>query len=369
MAVHMRIAPIVLPLLCHLAHASTEPVISNSAENQRRLAELLTPVSCLTDYVDTAVAVHGEKVRIPSGGIELAGTLYVPPGPGVHPAVVFMHGGGNDYRLIMAGPRYYAPRLAACGFVALIYDKRGTGESGGSFRDATFDDFISDAGNAALLLSRDDRVDKQRIAVCGGSEGGRLAPNVAVRFPCVSAAISLSGPIGSVADQATVNMEHTLRTRGYSDSLVERVMPLWRRHHAAWAHLDTLEFGALAREVVRLRDSLDPFLIPSTYEELLTDSNLYFLRPGFNSMSRDYTGELMGLHTPYLAILGELDSLINVRETVANIQKQVQAAGNEDCDLFVIKDADHSLVDRNTGRQLPVERILINWLRDKWRLR
>jgi len=327
---------------------------------------LLTPVRCLTDFVDTANTYQRELIKIPSGDIELAGTLYLPQTPGVYPAVVFMHGGGNDYQLIMSGPRYYAPRLASCGFVVLIYDKRGTGESGGRFQDATFDDFITDAGNAALFLSRHGWVDGKRIAVCGGSEGGRLAPNVAVRFPFISAVISISGPIGSVADQATVNMEYALRVRGYADSLVERVMPLWRRHHAAWANNDTLEFRALAREVIGLRDSLDPFLLPSTHDEILTDSNLYFLRPGFNSMSRDYARELNGLQVPYLAILGELDSLISIKETIDNIQKLMQTAGNENCDIFVIKDADHLLFDKNTHRQLPVARILINWLREKW---
>lgn len=353
-------------IICGFTHAKTELADPNNIEDQRHLDELLATVPCLADFNDSANTYRKELVRIPSGDIELAGTLYLPQTPGVYPAVVFMHGGGNDYQMIMSSPRYYAARLASCGFVALIYDKRGTGESGGRFQDATFDDFINDAGNAALFLSCHDWVEKKKIAVSGGSEGGRLTPNVAVRFPCISAVISISGPIGSIADQATVNMEYSLRVRGYADTLVERVMPLWRRHHAAWANNDTLEFRALAQEVIRLRDSLDLFLIPSTYDEILFDSNLYFLRPGFNSMSQNYTEELKGLRTPYLAILGELDGLINVNETVGNIRRLIQETGNENCNIFVIKDADHSLFDKNTRRQLPMAYILVNWLREKW---
>ena len=44
------------------------------------------------------VTVTRQDYRLDSGGISLAATLFVPPGPGPHPALVICHG-------MPAGPR------------------------------------------------------------------------------------------------------------------------------------------------------------------------------------------------------------------------------------------------------------------------
>ena len=201
-------------------------------DTRERLGTLLKEPACLQSSGDSGETYRVEAVSFKSGKITLAGKLYLPAGGQKHRAVVFMHGGGNNYDLIMSAPRYYARRLAPCGFAALVYDKRGTGQSGGVFSEATFDDFIDDAGNAAVFLSRDERIDPARIAIYGGSEGGQLAPVASIRFPVIAAAISVSGPFASAVEQANHNMEYSLHSRGYTDSLVDLVMPLWRRHHA-----------------------------------------------------------------------------------------------------------------------------------------
>ena len=65
-----------------------------------------------------------EEVRFQNGQVTLAGTLYVPSGSGPHPAVIFIHGSGDDSRETY---RYYADILARRGIAVLIYDKRGVG--------------------------------------------------------------------------------------------------------------------------------------------------------------------------------------------------------------------------------------------------
>jgi dienelactone hydrolase len=233
------------------------------------------------------------------------------------------------------------------------------------FHESTFDDFISDAGHVAQWLARDERIDAKRIGVYGGSEGGRLAPLVAARFPIISLAISASGPVGRVEDHANFNMNYALRVRGHPDSVVDQVMPLWHRHHAAWANQDRAEMKLLAEEVVRLREVYDPLVIPSTEEEILTDPGLYFLRPMFNSLSRDYISELVQLRVPWLAMYGEVDPIVNVQESIANIQQCMNTARHKAVEIVLIENVGHSYVNSDTRERVPNEHIVLNWLTEK----
>jgi pimeloyl-ACP methyl ester carboxylesterase len=348
----------------NVSFALDESVGHANDQEQQRLADLLVRPDCLESPGDSGRSYEVQAVAFASNGITLAGKLYSPSGEGKHPAVVFMHGGGNDYDQLMAAPRFYAPRFAHCGFAALIYDKRGTGESSGVFHESSRDDFIADAGNAAIFLSRHARIDSTRIGVYGGSEGGELAPVAAVRFPLIAAVISVSGPMGSAVEQANHNINYALRSRGYPDSLVDMVMPLWRRHHESWASRDPEEMAAVASEIVRLRETIDPFALPSTEQEIMSDSNLFFLRPGFNSMMCDYTGELSKLHVPLLAVYGELDPIVNVQKSVANLREQMTLGGNDKCEILVIEDVGHSFTNPQTGKGVPTINIYLNWLRE-----
>jgi predicted acyl esterase len=71
----------------------------------------------------------GVPVRFGAPEARLAGEVLLPPGRGPHPGLILLHGSGpatrEPYR---AEARWYAGH----GFAALIFDKRGTGASGGS---------------------------------------------------------------------------------------------------------------------------------------------------------------------------------------------------------------------------------------------
>jgi pimeloyl-ACP methyl ester carboxylesterase len=176
--------------------------------------------------------------------------------------------------------------------------------------------------------------------------------------------VSKSAPIVSYEDAANFNIDYALRYRGYSDSLVTEVMPLWKRHHAAWARNDTSELEAVAVEIIRLREEHDPFLLPTPYREVFTDTNLVFLWPSFRSASRDYLSELEHLRVPWLAIYGELDPIVPVKQSVTTIQSLMTQSRNEEYAIVVLAEVGHSFMNRKTGKQLPALNIAINWLKD-----
>ncbi|MFH2035985.1 MAG: alpha/beta hydrolase [Candidatus Zixiibacteriota bacterium] len=354
---------IFLPGIIYCQQIDTDIIqLISEKSSKDRIDELLNCPSCLKNNSDSAKQYTVENVIFPSGDILLNGELYLPVGSGPFPGIVFMHGGGNNYEMLYTSVMYDARRFAKCGYVALIYDKRGMGKSGGVFHESTYNDYVNDAGNAAEFLKNHKKADPNRIGVIGGSQGGRLAPVVAVRFPFISFVISQSGPIGPIIDHCNYNIEYALKIRGYEDSTIEQVMPIWKKQHQAWKLQDSLKFAEVADEILLARESIDPMALPNTREEFYTDSNLFFLRPTYNSIQYDFFDELTELNSPWLSVYGELDSIISVPESISNLQRQMKIANNKDYEIVIYKNVGHSFQYLDTGEFAPEINIVINWL-------
>jgi alpha-beta hydrolase superfamily lysophospholipase len=134
-----------------------------------------------------------EAVRFRNGEIELAGEIVTAGSATSRPAIVFLHGSQAEGRW---ASRYLAHRFAERGFAALIFDKRGVGESRGDWRTAGFDDLANDGVAAFAALAAHRGVAPHRIGVFGHSQGGSIAPLVAQRaqakFAIGSAAAGVS---------------------------------------------------------------------------------------------------------------------------------------------------------------------------------
>jgi dipeptidyl aminopeptidase/acylaminoacyl peptidase len=330
-----------------------------AAEDVERL---LAEPACFESVSDSRPWDNIQDFPVPSNGITLSAELYLPRGEGPWPAVILVPGGFNETELIMQVPRREAPHLAQCGFAAVVYYKRGTGPSGGSYADATYDDFIDDVGSIARQPARHPSIDRARIGASGGSAGGFVASVAAARYPEVSFIVNKSGPIVPMEEENDFNIAYALRFRGYADSLVERVLPLWRRHHAAWARADTAALEAVAAEILALRTRYDPLLLPTPYNEVFTDSNLVFPWPKFRSASRDYLAEMKTMRKKWLSIYGEKDAIVPVRSCIRNIEALMKASKNEAYAVIVLPGVDHSFFRAGTRDQVPVLRIVVNWL-------
>jgi dienelactone hydrolase len=118
------------------------------------------------------VAVVERDLAWTSGDARLRGRLVMPATPGPHPVVVLVH--GSERR--PAIDQWHDPyMLAAHGIAGLVYDKRGTGESGGEF-SADFRVLAADAAAAGTLLASEPEIDHRRIGFAGFSQGGWVAP-------------------------------------------------------------------------------------------------------------------------------------------------------------------------------------------------
>lgn len=129
------------------------------------------------------------EVTIPSDGIDLKGSLLLPTGDGSFPALLYVSGSGpidrndNIPGQPLNNSRRIAEHLASLGIASLRYDKRGVAASGGDYLTAGHYDLVNDASSAVQFLCQHSNIDKNRIIVCGHSEGSIVAPQVALKQP------------------------------------------------------------------------------------------------------------------------------------------------------------------------------------------
>lgn len=143
-----------------------------------------------------------EPLRFASREAEIAGEIHWPRG---EPAagVVFVHGSGPATRMTDLGRI-----LAADGFAALTYDKRGVGESGGTYEgvyNISWDNLhllAADASAAVESLAAHPRMAGRRpVGLFGFSQAGWIIPIAAVDNRRTAFMAFWSGPVCRVSDE------------------------------------------------------------------------------------------------------------------------------------------------------------------------
>jgi dienelactone hydrolase len=137
-----------------------------------------------------------------SGDVRLAYTLDLPPGAGPFPAIVVGHGSGRVTREQMA---WFSERWTAQGIATLRFDKRGVGESTGTYSEVpahTSTTLIpllaSDIAAAVRFLRTRPEIDPRRVGLAGVSQAGWILPHAARDVGGVAFMVLWSGPVCSV---------------------------------------------------------------------------------------------------------------------------------------------------------------------------
>ena len=314
----------------------------------------LSLLSCVE--AETAPSFREERLRIASGEVALAGRLFLPEGPGPHPAVVLLHGGG--LQRLNEAPLFYAPLLARCGVAALVYDKRGTGASGGVWGEAVFDDFVGDAAAAVAALAGRPDIDARRIGLIGFSQGGRLAPVVAVRHEGVAFVVGVSAPFTSVAETRLYALEQWFRRESVSGSDLEAALAFWKKHFTAVADEDTAALVGLDEEIREASRRLEVTPLPPPSTRLPQT-------PTYNSLGRDYTAELQALRIPMLAVFGDRDAVVPVERSVEALRNVLQKGDHQRLDVKVVPFADHSFTDWTFKERIKIEKTIVAWILER----
>ncbi|HVB38709.1 MAG TPA: alpha/beta fold hydrolase [Vicinamibacterales bacterium] len=191
------------------------------AGEHRRSIVRLAAVACLVWLLGPAAGASAVESRTvtfrTADGVTLAATLYEPsvrPAPGVVLVHMFTRS-RRDWEAVGDG-------LAEAGFVALAFDLRGHGASGGTVPDGAdgqpdFSRLVADVQAAcAYLASRPDLVRAGAVGIAGASLGANLAVLAAADDPSVRSLALLSPSLA----YRTLRAEPALRKYGDRPALL-----------------------------------------------------------------------------------------------------------------------------------------------------
>jgi len=197
------------------------------------------------------VRIERDVVYRRVGGADLKLDLYLPPGEGLRPAALYIHGGGWHGGDKMTGPDILdLPAVVARGYVVAAINYRHAPRH-------TFPAQIEDARAAFSFLrarAADYRIDPERIGAWGMSAGGHLASLLALAPPGAWLGDAPGSPGRTIRVRAVVDMCGPADLA--ADDLTPRTAEIIGRVFGGYP--DGLRLGSLVTHVTK---DAPPFLI------------------------------------------------------------------------------------------------------------
>lgn len=214
------------------------------------------------------------KMDFGTEGWKINGTLTYPRDAEKHPLVIIVHGSGPLDRDGSTGNskiyRDLAWGLASQGIAVFRYDKRSFTHGSKLFMETyqgkTYtpkDEVVDDAVEAIRLLSSNSHVDAGQIYIAGHSQGGMMAPEIALASGRLKGIIMLAGNARPLQDMILEQMSYLYDGKSLSYKEYEQVQKL--RHQAEYAKKKKLDPKTPT-------DSL-PFNVSAAYWNYLNEYN------------------------------------------------------------------------------------------------
>jgi pimeloyl-ACP methyl ester carboxylesterase len=291
-----------------------------------------------------------------AAGVKLAGTFSVPEGQGPFPAVVLIAGSGPQTRVEnVFGHKVFlvlADALNRAGIAVLRYDKRGIGQSTGDYANATTTDFTADAIAAVNWLKTRPEVDKAHVGVIGHSEGGLIAPTVAVSDPSVGFIVLMAGP-GLPGDQILLLQQAAIaRAAGQPEAAIANAEKMNKAAFDMIKSAQSLEdaktkAAAMAADLVA-SGQMTQAQADAAFARVTTPWFYEFIRSDPRPM-------LEKVKAPVLAINGALDMQVPPKEDLAAIREALK--NNPDTTVMELPGFNHIFQTATTGAPSEYERI------------
>ncbi len=178
----------------------------------------------LPEQTATKLSIYKvEEMQTFTSDYSLAGTLLLPAVGKRHPVVIVVPGSGALNRDDIT-PYEEINTFLSNGVGLLIYDKQGTGESGGDWQKASFEKLSDDVlAFVKKLKSRKD-IDGSKIGAWGISQGASIAPLAASRSKDISFMIMQSGG-GITPAEAEINEQVArMQVQKFSDTSINEAI-------------------------------------------------------------------------------------------------------------------------------------------------
>lgn len=340
-----------------LGHITAEQKIALSGEKVRPQ----TPKPPFGYYSEDVEYDNADKT------IHYGATFTRPNGAGKYPAVIIISGSGTQDRngSMMNGHKPYwvlADYLTKNGIAVLRVDDRGAGKStlGPDPMKLTSVDFSHDVENSLNYLESRPDVNRAHIGLIGHSEGGAIAPMVAVRRSDVSFIVLLAGPGVSGAQIIAMQGDGGLRLQGLNEgtiaafhdlnqhmldmvatapniAVLDSSIATYYRQWKAKQHKSTLDSLNLNNDAV-----LQQGLFPQE-NKLYSQAWMHFF------LAYNPATALSKVTCPVLALNGSKDKQVDARQNLTAIKEILTQSGNKDFKTIEIPNVNHLFQDANTG--------------------
>jgi pimeloyl-ACP methyl ester carboxylesterase len=258
------------------------------------------------------IVVQKQEMTFASAGAKLSGALYYPEGRRNLAAVVVLHASGEpsqDDQLYTHLKRMLPP----LGIAVFVFDRRGTGQSGGGEHGKQDFDVLSNDGIAAFrMLIKDPRIDPKRVGFWGLSQGGGLTLLAAKKEPRAAFAIAVSPLISTGDVQMMFASENIMRIKGYPQSEIDQAMATRRA-------IDDYDRGKIDRAIVEQK--LDAAEDKPWFKQIYLGRDMIDPKSDWREqISADPMQSLNGSRVPTLVIFGQDDVWIPVAAALQQLQ-------------------------------------------------
>lgn len=293
----------------------------------------------------------------PAAGIKLAGTLTVPEGKGKFPAIILISGSGpqnRDEELMDHRPfAVLADFFTRNGIAVLRYDDRGSYASQGDFQSATSVDFATDAAAAVAYLKTRKEINNKKIGLAGHSEGGLIAPLVAVdhrkdvSFIILMAGPGVNGEIIMLEQQELIGRANDMpeeilqKTKAMNQQIFNVIKnnpdSITRREK-----MDVLLRRLMSENPEMIQGGDVDTMVEQLKNNLLTPWMLYFI-------THDPGIVLENVKCPVLAINGSLDLQVPSGLNLSAIESSLRKGGNRKFKMVELDGLNHLFQECETG--------------------
>ncbi|MFO1066072.1 MAG: alpha/beta fold hydrolase [Pirellulales bacterium] len=318
---------------------------------------------------------ESEEVQFENGeaGIRLAGTLTIPKSQEEakrFAAAILVTGSGpqdRDETLLGHKPFFVlADYLTRRGIAVLRYDDRGVGGSTGDFAKATTADFAADAAAAVEFLRRHARIDPSQVGIIGHSEGGIVAPMVAVAKPEIAWIVLMAGT-GVNGEQIIYSQGKLIaKTEGADEDALVRQRLLQEtifeavKNSQSLTGVESLVEPTTARFLERLKEVDQVSGKSKSVEDEATFKGLVSMQVKANLIAMNspwfrYFAEhepqpvLEKVHCPVLALNGSKDVQVDPKLNLVKIEAALKSGGNKDFKITELPGLNHLFQTSATG--------------------
>jgi len=306
-------------------------------------------------YKEEEVSYRNQK-----DGIKLTGTLTYPnfEEDNPFPAVLLISGSGaQDRNEEVMGHRPFlvlADHLTRNGIAVLRVDDRGVGGSAGYLYDSTSVDLAQDVIAGVNYLKKRREIDSNKIGLIGHSEGGLIAPIVAVQDDSIAFIVLMAGTGLPGEDILYLQSRLIAEASGVNPNNIEQYI---NRRRTLYSVLKSDDPDDEIRKTLKEMFMEDLKSKTEAEKKAMGEPNAafeaqmsYFMSRWFRFfLSYDPTTYLKKVKCPVLAINGEKDLQVPAKENLNAIMNALKEAENSQVTIKEIPGLNHMFQQASLG--------------------